>query len=260
MQSGPHYFTRLKIVASLLMLMTATNFAMAQSSEFIGNADRGKAVFKKCAACHKIGASAKNSVGPVLNNVLGRQAGSFAGYKYGKSMLAAGQKGLVWTPETVFAYLASPKVFLKEFLGDPKAKAKMALSLKKQDDRKNVIAYLHTISTQPVTQPATQSSTSSMPQPVKTEKGVDLQPGKICIINKSDAALFLTSEIDGGERRAAIVAAGGMLCAAAVDGQASGKVAVFENENAMEGCTRLAKTGHIEVLVSYASFDNCAWQ
>ena len=35
-----------------------------------------------CKACHQIGENAKNAVGPVLNGVIGRMAGSVAGYSY----------------------------------------------------------------------------------------------------------------------------------------------------------------------------------
>ena len=37
--------------------------------------EKGAAAAKKCAACHQIGPTAKNNVGPVLNGVVGRPAG-----------------------------------------------------------------------------------------------------------------------------------------------------------------------------------------
>ncbi len=40
----------------------------------------------------------------------------------------------------------------------------------------------------------------------------------------------------------------------------NGTVGVFENEDALEGCSRLAKAGKTEVLIAYASFDNCQWE
>ena len=113
---------------------------------YVGDGDKGKKIFKKCIACHKIGEDAKNSVGPVLNNIVGRMAGSFEGYKYGKNLQKAGEDGLVWDEEQLFYWLENPNNYLKERLDDKKAKSKMSLKMKKEEDRKNVIAYLLTLS------------------------------------------------------------------------------------------------------------------
>lgn len=111
-----------------------------------GDVAAGEKVFKKCSACHKVGDGAKNVVGPVLNGVFGRTAGTYDGYKYGKHLVAAGEKGLVWDEEQVFLYIENPKQFLRDYLDDKKAKAKMTFRLKKEEDRRNVIAYLKTFS------------------------------------------------------------------------------------------------------------------
>lgn len=113
---------------------------------FVGDAEKGKKVFKKCFACHKIGEDAKNSVGPVLNEIVGRVAASVEGYKYGKSLKKAGEEGFVWDEEQLFYWLENPNNYLKERLDDKKAKSKMTQKLKKEEDRKNVIAYLLTLS------------------------------------------------------------------------------------------------------------------
>lgn len=95
----------------------------------------GQKVFKKCAACHQVGEGAKNRVGPELNLIVGRTAGSLPDFKYSDAMAAAGEGGLVWTAETLDSYLADPKGMLR---GN-----KMAfVGLKSEDDRKAVIAYL----------------------------------------------------------------------------------------------------------------------
>jgi cytochrome c len=39
----------------------------------------GATSFKKCGACHDVGPTAKNKVGPVLNGLDGRKSGSAAG-------------------------------------------------------------------------------------------------------------------------------------------------------------------------------------
>jgi len=98
----------------------------------------GEKVFKKCAACHKVGEGAKNAVGPVLNGIVGRTAGTVEGFKYSKPMQDAGAGGLVWTPEELSGYLADPKTYL------PKNKMSFA-GLKKDSDLEAVIAYLSTL-------------------------------------------------------------------------------------------------------------------
>lgn len=126
---------------SVLIAQPATTFAQ-------GNAEAGEDVFRKCAACHKVGPEARNAVGPVLNGVIGRPAGTAPDYSYSDLNKAAGGNGLVWTEETIFAYLADPSPFLKKFLTD-KGKAdiasgatKMVFKLPDETDRQDVIAYL----------------------------------------------------------------------------------------------------------------------
>ena len=99
--------------------------------------EAGEKVFKKCAACHKVGDGAKNGTGPALNGIVGRTAGTVDGFKYSKPMADAGAGGLVWDAANLAGYLADPKGFL------PKNKMAFA-GLKKQDDLDAVIAYLST--------------------------------------------------------------------------------------------------------------------
>lgn len=95
----------------------------------------GEKVFKKCAACHAVGEGAKDRVGPSLNEIIGRTAGGEEGFKYSPAMTKAGEGGLVWSAETLDTYLADPK---SDIPGN-----KMAFpGLKKEDDRKAVIAYI----------------------------------------------------------------------------------------------------------------------
>ena len=115
-----------------------------------GDAAAGEKTFKKCAACHKVGEGAKNAVGPVLNGVVGRAAGTGADFKYSQLNQNAGAAGLIWTEENILAYLPDPNGFLKKYLTDA-GKAdqivgatKMTFKLTDETERKNVIAYLKT--------------------------------------------------------------------------------------------------------------------
>ena len=57
----------------------------------------GEKVFKKCSACHAVGDKAKHKIGPHLNGLFGRIAGTAEGFrKYSKDMQKAGADGLVW--------------------------------------------------------------------------------------------------------------------------------------------------------------------
>lgn len=112
----------------------------------IGDVEKGAKVFKKCKACHQVGENAKNRTGPVLNGLIGRGAGTAEGFKYSKSMIAAGEAGLIWDEAIIAVYLESPKAFLQDYLDDTAAKSKMILKVKKEKDRVNVAAYVGTFS------------------------------------------------------------------------------------------------------------------
>lgn len=131
------------VLAAMVALVPAT--ALAE-----GDAKKGEKVFNKCKACHKVGDKARNGVGPVLNGIVGRKAGTGEKYKYSKLNHNAGEAGLVWTEENLMAYLPDPSAFLKKFLeengkkDEAKGRSKMTYKLKKEQDRADVIAYLKT--------------------------------------------------------------------------------------------------------------------
>ena len=107
-----------------------------------GDAAKGKKVFNKCRACHKLVAG-KKAVGPSLHGMFGRKAGGVKGFKYSKDLKAAGAKGLVWSDETFLAYMHKPKKYIGSYLGKKRAKTRMAFSgLKKVKDRENLLAFL----------------------------------------------------------------------------------------------------------------------
>jgi len=97
----------------------------------------GEKVFRKCQACHKVGEGARNGTGPLLNGVMGHQAGMVEGFRYSKALLEAGENGLVWTEETLGAYLADPRGYI------PRNKMSFA-GLRKQEEIDAVIAYIAT--------------------------------------------------------------------------------------------------------------------
>jgi cytochrome c len=112
-------------------------FAAAVAFAVPAHADEneaGEKVFMKCKACHDV-EKGVNKVGPTLKGVVGRKAAAVPEYKYSEAMSAKGAEGLVWTDETLAAYLADPKKYVPG--------TKMAFAgLKKPEDLTNLIAYL----------------------------------------------------------------------------------------------------------------------
>jgi hypothetical protein len=81
----------------------------------------------------------------------------------------------------------------------------------------------------------------------------------VCVENASDDELLFVAEADGGERKVRTLSVGETLCADAPNTGGNGAVRVFENENALEGCSRIAVAGKPERLIGYVAFDNCTW-
>ncbi|WP_262265949.1 c-type cytochrome [Microvirga yunnanensis] len=115
-------------IALIVPIALAFSPAVAQAQD----AAAGEKTFAQCRACHQIGPTAKNAVGPVLNGVIGRKAGSVEGYNYSP---ANKNSGITWD-EATFA----------EYIKDPKAKVpgtKMVYAGLKDEQRiKDLIAYL----------------------------------------------------------------------------------------------------------------------
>ena len=114
-------------VVSALALVASAGSAFAD-----GDPVKGEQTFKVCKTCHQVGESAKNFVGPELNGVVGRKAGTVPGYNYSD---ANKNSGLTWDEATLKKYLKNPREMVPG--------TKMAFpGLPKEDDIDNVIAYL----------------------------------------------------------------------------------------------------------------------
>ncbi len=96
---------------------------------------RGERVFQRCFACHSVTAGEDKLPGPNLRGVIGRRAGTLAAFRFSPALVAAGARGLVWTRETLDAYLADPERFVPGTeMGLP--------GLRESDDRRDVIDFL----------------------------------------------------------------------------------------------------------------------
>jgi cytochrome c len=112
-----------KLTLSALVLVVSSAAATGALAQDVA---AGKTSFNKCMACHRIGEGAKNLVGPELNGLDGRKAGTVEGYNYSD---ANKNSGITWN-EAQF----------KEYIRDPKAKipgTKMAFAGIKNDKEVN---------------------------------------------------------------------------------------------------------------------------
>jgi cytochrome c len=133
-----------------LMIATAAVLIAGSGAAFAQDAAAGEKEFNKCKSCHMIVADDGTEIvkggrtGPNLYNIIGRKAGTVPDFRYGDSLVAAGEAGLVWNEETFVAYVQDPKGFLAEYLGDSGARSKMSYRLR--SGMEDVYAYLVTVS------------------------------------------------------------------------------------------------------------------
>jgi cytochrome c len=115
------------MIAGATLLVSASGIAYAA-----GDAAEGEKVFAKCKICHQIGEGAKNAVGPELNGVIGRKAGTAPGYNYSEANKSS---GITWDEATFREYIKNPKAKI------PGTKMIFA-GLPKDTDIDNLLAYL----------------------------------------------------------------------------------------------------------------------
>lgn len=73
----------------------------------------GERLFSQCKTCHEIGEDARHKIGPHLDGIIGRVAGSMDGFKYSIAMREAGESGLVWNRDALSSYLEKPSDFIR---------------------------------------------------------------------------------------------------------------------------------------------------
>ena len=79
----------------------------------------------------------------------------------------------------------------------------------------------------------------------------------LCVENKSREVWLFTAAIDNGARARATLAPDARLC---VEGNGPGTVAVFENVEELEGCSRRVPGDSITRMLDFPSIDLCAWE
>ena len=122
-------------LAVAALIAATVNFAMLQKAA-AQDVEKGQRSFNKCLPCHAVGPGAETKVGPELNGLDGRHAGTAANFNYSN---ANKNSGLVWdearSPQAkipgtkmTFAGISNPQeiddlwAYLKQFDADGEVK------------------------------------------------------------------------------------------------------------------------------------------
>ncbi len=125
--------------------VAATPIAVLLAS---ADAAAGEGVFKKCASCHTVDKGGANKVGPNLYGLVDRPIASHEGFSYSAAMTEFAQGGSVlWSWDHLNEFLLAPKQHIP-------GTAMGFAGIKKDDERANLIVYLHTMADSPVPLPA----------------------------------------------------------------------------------------------------------
>ena len=92
-------------LAVAALIAAIVNFAMLQKAA-AQDVEKGQRSFNKCLPCHAVGPGAETKVGPELNGLDGRHAGTAANFNYSN---ANKNSGLVWDEATFKDYIRSPQ-------------------------------------------------------------------------------------------------------------------------------------------------------
>jgi len=167
---------RAALVAAVLLAVAP---APLRAADPIGDPERGAEVWQDCAGCHLVGPDAVDAVGPHLNGLFGRRAGAHAGYPYSEGLARMGADGLVWSFETLDAYIENPLSLVSG--------TRMAYGgLADAGARADLLAFLRQYSDSP----------RDIPEAPRTANptALDLEPEILAIRGDPDYGAYLSAE------------------------------------------------------------------
>jgi len=115
--------------------------------------DKGAQVARQCQACHNFQEGQGAKIGPDLYGVVGRPVASAAGFNYSAALK---KMGGTWTFDALNKWLTKPSA-------DAPGTAMTFAGLSNEKQRADVIAYLNTLSANPLPLPAAQAAAPSAP-------------------------------------------------------------------------------------------------
>lgn len=122
--------------SNLMLAAMATSLYCAGAFGATGDGEvRGRQLYEShCLACHSLDA---NRVGPAHRGVFGRKAGAVAGYDYSDALR---RSRIVWSEKSLDLWLTNPERLISG--------QKMGYSVSDAGDRRDLIAYLRSLSEQ----------------------------------------------------------------------------------------------------------------
>ncbi|MEL7212815.1 MAG: c-type cytochrome [Pseudomonadota bacterium] len=160
---------------ALAVILTAG----ALCAEEIGDPENGADLFGYCSGCHQVGADAENGIGPHLNGLFGRPAGSIDGFYYSDGLARMGADGLVWDLRTLDAYIENPVALVSG--------TRMSFDgWEDAQERADVLAYLRAFSDDPANIPEA--------EPTARPSEVDLPPEVLAIEGDVAYGEYLASD------------------------------------------------------------------
>jgi cytochrome c len=121
--------------------------------------DKGKATARQCQACHTFEKGGPNRVGPNLWGIVGSERGEGRGFNFSAAMKAKGGK---WTYDELDKFIADPRGYIS-------GTAMTFAGIKNDQQRADVIDYLHTLADNPLSLPKPEASNAPAATPVGGE-------------------------------------------------------------------------------------------
>lgn len=162
-----------------VIMAVAVGSVPAAAADLFGDPENGADVYIYCSGCHEIGTDAENGIGPHLNGIFGRRAGAIEEFPYSRSLERAGNDGLMWTLETLDAYIENPRALVSG--------TRMSFDgLEDEQERADLLAFLRQYSDNPANIP------EAPPTAIGTDHDVD--PEILAIQGDPEYGEYLSSE------------------------------------------------------------------
>lgn len=138
---------------SLPIMALLTSIAFPAITHAAGDVVAGEEQFnRQCVSCHVMrneagdvlaGRGAK--AGPNLYGMVGRTVASVEDFRYGDSIVKAGEAGAIWDEGHFVAYVQNPTEWLRDTLSDPRARSKMAYQVRDAGQAADIYAFIASV-------------------------------------------------------------------------------------------------------------------